>query len=133
MAAEAEAQAIMKVQQALVDSLKLLNEAAPNDQVVKLKALETMEKVADGKEETLDYFQTIFRTRVDNGIYCVAYEAHSEEKWKGHDKGERFVFVRCSDGTTMSVFLGRFNDRKLLSAEVFSGNPKASFTRYDVR
>lgn len=91
------------------------------------------EKVADGKEETLDYFQTIFRTRVDNGIYCVAYEAHSEEKWKGHDKGERFVFVRCSDGTTMSVFLGRFNDRKLLSAEVFSGNPKASFTRYDVR
>ena len=49
MAAEAEAQAIMKVQQALADSLKLLNEAAPNDQVVKLKALETMEKVADGK------------------------------------------------------------------------------------
>ena len=36
-------------QQALADSLKLLNEAAPNDQVVKLKALETMEKVADGK------------------------------------------------------------------------------------
>ena len=49
MAAEAEAQAIMKVQQALADSLKLLNEAAPNDQVVKHKALETMEKVADGK------------------------------------------------------------------------------------
>ena len=49
MAAEAEAQAIMKVQQAMADSLKLLNEAAPNDQVVKLKALETMQKVADGK------------------------------------------------------------------------------------
>mgnify|MGYP001329446718 FL=1 len=49
MAAEAEAQAIMQVQQALADSLKLLNEAAPNDQVVKLKALETMQKVADGK------------------------------------------------------------------------------------
>ena len=49
MAAEAEAQAIMQVQQALADSLKLLNEAAPNDQVVKLKALETMTKVADGK------------------------------------------------------------------------------------
>ena len=49
MAAEAEAEAIAKVQQALADSLKLLNEAAPNDQVVKLKALETMEKVADGK------------------------------------------------------------------------------------
>ncbi|WP_298016794.1 SPFH domain-containing protein [uncultured Dysosmobacter sp.] len=49
MAAEAEAQAIMKVQQAMADSLKLLNAAAPNDQVVKLKALETMQKVADGK------------------------------------------------------------------------------------
>ena len=49
MAAEAEAEAIAKVQQALVDSLKLLNASAPNDQVVKLKALEAMEKVADGK------------------------------------------------------------------------------------
>ena len=33
----------------LADSMKLLNEAAPNDQVVKLKALEAMQKVADGK------------------------------------------------------------------------------------
>jgi regulator of protease activity HflC (stomatin/prohibitin superfamily) len=47
--AEGEAQAILEVQKALADSLKLLNEAAPNDQVIKLKALETMEKVADGK------------------------------------------------------------------------------------
>ena len=49
MAAEAEAEAIAKVQQALADSSKLLNESAPNEQVVKLKALEAMEKVADGK------------------------------------------------------------------------------------
>ena len=49
MAAEAEAQAILQVQTALADSLKLLNAAAPNAQVVKLKALEAMEKVADGK------------------------------------------------------------------------------------
>ena len=49
MAAEAEAEAIAKVQQAMADSLKLLNESAPNDQVVKLKALEAMAKVADGK------------------------------------------------------------------------------------
>jgi regulator of protease activity HflC (stomatin/prohibitin superfamily) len=49
MKAEGEAEAIMKVQKALADSLRLLNEAAPNDQVVKLKALETMQKVADGK------------------------------------------------------------------------------------
>ncbi len=47
--AEAEAQAIMKVQQAMADSLKLLNASAPNDQVVKLKALEAMAKLADGK------------------------------------------------------------------------------------
>ena len=49
MQAEGEATAILKVQQAMADSLKLLNEAAPNDQVVKLKALEAMTKVADGK------------------------------------------------------------------------------------
>ena len=49
MAAEAEAQAIAEVQKALADSLKLLNEAAPNDQVVKLKALEAFQKAADGK------------------------------------------------------------------------------------
>ena len=49
LAAEAESEAIMKVQQATADALKLLNEAAPNDQVVKLKALETLAKVADGK------------------------------------------------------------------------------------
>ena len=48
-AADAEAQAIMKVQQATADALKLLNEAAPKEQVVKLRALEAMEKVADGK------------------------------------------------------------------------------------
>ena len=49
MAAEAEATSILKVQQAMADSLRLLNEAAPNDQVIKLKSLETMEKIADGK------------------------------------------------------------------------------------
>ena len=49
MAAEAEAEAITRVQTALAESLRLLNAAAPNDQVVKLKALEAMTKVADGK------------------------------------------------------------------------------------
>ena len=47
--AEGEAEAIMKVQQATADALKLLNEANPNEQVIKLRALETMVKVADGK------------------------------------------------------------------------------------
>ena len=47
--ADGEAQAIMAVQKAMADSLALLNEKAPNDQVIKLKALEAMQKIADGK------------------------------------------------------------------------------------
>ena len=49
MAAEAEATSILKVQQAMADSLRMLNENAPNDQVIKLKALEAFQKAADGK------------------------------------------------------------------------------------
>ena len=49
MEAEAQAEAILRVQQATADALKLLNEAAPNDQVVKLKALEAFQAAADGK------------------------------------------------------------------------------------
>ncbi len=47
--AQGEAEAILAVQKALADSMKLLNEACPNDQVIKLKALEAMQKVADGQ------------------------------------------------------------------------------------
>ncbi len=47
--AEGEAQAILKVQQALADSMAMLNEKAPNDQVIKLKSIEAMQKIADGK------------------------------------------------------------------------------------
>ena len=47
--AEGQAAAILKVQQAMADSIKLLNEANPNDQVVKLKALEAFQAAADGK------------------------------------------------------------------------------------
>ena len=53
MAAEAEATSILKVQQALADSMRMLNENAPNDQVIKLKALEALQKVADGKATKL--------------------------------------------------------------------------------
>ena len=51
--AEGEAQAIMTVQTALADSLKLLNEAAPSDKVLALKSLEALAKVADGKATKL--------------------------------------------------------------------------------
>ncbi len=47
--AEGEAEAIRAVQQALADSLAMLNEKAPSDSVLKLKAIEAMQKVADGK------------------------------------------------------------------------------------
>ena len=47
--ADGEAQAIRTVQQALADSLAMLNQNAPTEQVIKLKSIEAMEKVADGK------------------------------------------------------------------------------------
>ena len=47
--ADGEAEAIRKVQQALADSLEMLNSKAPNEQVIKLKSIEAMQKVADGR------------------------------------------------------------------------------------
>lgn len=47
--ADGEAQAILAVQKAMADSLELLNEKAPNDSVLKLKSIEAMQKIADGK------------------------------------------------------------------------------------
>ncbi|MBQ7624871.1 MAG: SPFH/Band 7/PHB domain protein [Clostridia bacterium] len=47
--AEGEAEALLAVQKALADSIKLLNEAAPTDAVVKLKALDAFRAAADGK------------------------------------------------------------------------------------
>ena len=47
--AAGEAEAIREVQQALADSLEMLNMKAPNDSVLKLKAIEAMQKVADGQ------------------------------------------------------------------------------------
>ena len=49
MEAEAEAESILRVQQATADAMRLLNEAAPNDQVVKLKALEAFAAAANGQ------------------------------------------------------------------------------------
>ena len=47
--AEGEAAAILKVQQALADAVKMLNEANPTDPVIKIRALEAFAKAADGK------------------------------------------------------------------------------------
>ena len=47
--AEGQAEAIRAVQKATAEAMKMLNDACPNDQVIKLKAFETMQKVADGQ------------------------------------------------------------------------------------
>ena len=47
--AEGEAEAQLAVQTALANSIRLLNEAAPSSEVVKLKALEAFTQVANGK------------------------------------------------------------------------------------
>ena len=47
--AEGEAEAIRAVQKALADSLEMLNNSAPNDQIIKLKSIEAMQKIADGQ------------------------------------------------------------------------------------
>ncbi len=47
--AEGQAEAILAVQKATAEAMRMLNEACPNDQVIKLKALEAMQKIADGQ------------------------------------------------------------------------------------
>ena len=47
--AEGEAQAIRMVQEAYADALKILSAANPSEQVLALKSLEALQKVADGR------------------------------------------------------------------------------------
>jgi len=47
--AEGEADAIIKLQQANAEGIRLINESAPSDAVLKIKSLEAFEKAADGK------------------------------------------------------------------------------------
>ncbi len=51
--AEGEAQAILSVRSAEADGIRMMNEAAPTDAVVKLKSLEAFGKAADGKATKL--------------------------------------------------------------------------------
>jgi Membrane protease subunits, stomatin/prohibitin homologs len=51
--AQGEAEAIMLVQRALADSIRMLNEAAPTDKVIAIKSLESLEKVANGRATKL--------------------------------------------------------------------------------
>ena len=74
--AQGEAQAIMEVQKALADSLRMLNEAAPNDKVLALKSLEALQKVADGKATKL-----IIPSDIQNitGLLAAAKETISDK------------------------------------------------------
>lgn len=47
--AAGEAEAILTVQRANADALRMLNEAAPTDRIIQLKSLEAFAKAADGK------------------------------------------------------------------------------------
>mgnify|MGYP000036113456 FL=1 len=47
--AEGQAEAILKVQRATADGLRAIREAGADEAVIKLKSLEALEKVADGK------------------------------------------------------------------------------------
>lgn len=51
--AEGEAEAIMMVQKALADSLRVLSDANPSEKVLTLKSLEALQKVADGRATKL--------------------------------------------------------------------------------
>lgn len=51
--AEGEAEALMTVQKALANSIKLLNESSPTEAIIRLKALEAFSHAADGKATKL--------------------------------------------------------------------------------
>lgn len=51
--AEGEAEALRTVQQALADSIKMLNAAEPSDKILALKSLEAWAKIADGRATKL--------------------------------------------------------------------------------
>jgi regulator of protease activity HflC (stomatin/prohibitin superfamily) len=47
--AEGEAEAILQIQKATADGIRMINEAAPGEGVIALKSLEAFQKAADGQ------------------------------------------------------------------------------------
>ena len=74
--AEGEAAAILKVQQATADGLRFIKEVGMDEAVLKLKSLETFEKVADGKSTKI-----IIPSEIQNmaGVLASAKELISEK------------------------------------------------------
>ena len=77
--AQGEAQAILEVQKALADSIRLLNEADPSQKVLTLKSFEALQKVADGKATKL-----IIPSEIQNlaGVLASAKEIVSSDTSK---------------------------------------------------
>ncbi len=65
--AQGEAEAIALVQKAYADSLTVLSNAKINDEVIKLKSLEALEKVADGQSTKL-----IIPSEIQNLVSLIA-------------------------------------------------------------
>ncbi len=74
--AEGEAEAILKVQKATADGLRFIREAGADESVLKLKSLETFEKVADGKSTKI-----IIPSEIQNmsGVLASAKELLTEK------------------------------------------------------
>ena len=74
--AEGEAEAILKVQKATADGLRFIREAGADDSVLKLKSLETFEKVAAGKSTKI-----IIPSEIQNmaGVLASAKELIAEK------------------------------------------------------
>ena len=75
--AEGEAEAILTVQRAMAESIRMLNEADPSHKVLTLRSLETLQKVADGKATKL-----IIPSEIANlgGLVTSIKEMATEEK-----------------------------------------------------
>jgi len=75
--AEGEAEAILTVQRAMAESIRMLNEADPSQKVLTLRSLETLQKVADGKATKM-----IIPSEIANlaGLVASVKELASEEK-----------------------------------------------------
>lgn len=78
-AAEGEAEAILKVQQATAEGLKMLKESYPSAEVISLKSLETLAKVADGKSTKI-----IIPSQIQNlaGLVTSITEIAKDEEHK---------------------------------------------------
>ena len=74
--AEGEAEAILKVQQATANGLRFIKDAGADDSVLRLKSLEALEKVADGKSTKI-----IIPSEIQNmaGLLTIAKELLSDK------------------------------------------------------